>query len=49
MNIDRMCVHFEDNTIIAWPGLEKTSRITQSNLLPTTNIPPLNHVPQYNI
>jgi len=29
--------------------LEKTSKFVQSNHPPTTNISPLNHVPQYNI
>jgi len=37
------------NRIIESLRLEKTFRIIQSNFPPTTNIFPLNHVPQYNV
>ena len=38
-----------NHRIIASSMLEKTSKITQSNHPPTTNISPLNHFTQYNI
>jgi len=37
-----------NHRIIESPRMEKTSKIIQSNCPPTTNISPLNHVPQYN-
>ena len=40
---------FHHHGIIESPRLEKTTKIIQSNSPPTTNISPLNHVPQYSI
>jgi len=42
-------IEAKNHRIIESPRVEKTSKIIQSNHPPTTNISPLNNVPQYNI
>ena len=44
-----LSLNFWKKYIIKSPRLEKASKIIQSNHPPTTNISPLNRVPQYHI